>query len=258
MKALGDFPLFAGVDQKIIERLQRSCSFRSFAAKTNIASADEVCGGLWLMFGGRARKMLYTSNGSAIEFGTIETKQHFGEECLGAAWPYDVVAERASLCLYVPRATVLLAMGIPEVAERVLRNVALVTTHNVRRLSDMKEFSAKERARREVIRRIERGERFTHEEIASAVLTTRETVARVASKINGNDGPPPNVRAARELMRRARNGGKFTYKDVAKASNTSRDTVQQVTARLMRNNIIRRISVACRGGATYRTVADAP
>lgn len=208
MKPLGDFPLFNGVDEMILAKLQRSCSMHEFGIGTNIVSRGNTCKGIWFVFGGQARKIVYTENGTAVEFGAVKARQHFGEECFGGSWPYDVVTELQTLCIHMPKATVVIAMGIPQIAERLLTKVALVVSDGVRRIYEVKELSAPARARQELMRRLQQGETFTHDEIAWTALTTRETVARVAgemkrSKMIARSGKLCNGGAIYRVLRHA-------------------------------------------------------
>lgn len=183
MKALGEFPLFAGIEKEVLYNLQKSCVFNNFSRSENpnIVHQDEPCRGLWILFGGSARKVKNTENGTEIHFGTITPNEHFGEECIGSKWPYDIFTETSALCLYMPKSVVIKAIGIPQVAERLMMSMARKTAAHIARIQEMAEYSAQERARRELLRRIESGERFTHDDIACTVATVRETVARVAS-----------------------------------------------------------------------------
>lgn len=194
--SLKNIPLLAELPDKALKELAKRCSWRNFRPTEQVIDRQSDSCDLYFIVEGRARVVNYSLSGREVTFDDREGGQYFGELAAldGEPRSANVVAleETVVACLSQEGFHELL-VSYPQVALRLLQNMAKIVRVSTDRIMDLSTLGANNRVHAELLRLAKPGlkENNTaeispipiHGDIASRVSTTRETVARVFSDL---------------------------------------------------------------------------
>jgi CRP-like cAMP-binding protein len=190
------FPLFAGMPDDEISRLDRACRYRRFAPEEPILERDAVGGDVYFLLAGRVRVVVYAASGREVAFDELTEGAYFGEMAAldGKPRSASAVAVRETFLALLPRQAFLDIVGNhPEVALRVIRKLTGIVRAANDRIVELSTLPAHDRVQAELLRRARAqmtGDNIArirpiplHSDIGCRIGATRETVARVMSDL---------------------------------------------------------------------------
>jgi CRP-like cAMP-binding protein len=193
---LSGFDLFGSLSKDAASAIERTCTFRRFAAHEQIIERDSGSRDVLLVISGRAKVLNYSVSGREIVFDDLLAGSSFGE--VGAIDDQpplaEVVATEAVVVMVIPQRVFIDTLNsYPEFALSVMRRLARIIRAADERIMDLSTLAAHHRVYAEVLRRAyarmisENRAEITpiplHSEIASKTSTTRETVARAINNL---------------------------------------------------------------------------
>ena len=194
--SLKSIPLLADLPDKALDELSKRCSWRNFRPTEQVIDRQSDSCDLYFIVEGRARVVNYSLSGREVTFDDREGGEYFGELAAldGEPRSANVVAleDTVVACLSQEGFHDLL-ISYPQVALRLLQNMAKIVRVSTDRIMDLSTLGANNRVHAELLRLAKPGLKDDntaeispipiHGDIASRVSTTRETVARVFSDL---------------------------------------------------------------------------
>lgn len=194
--SLKNIPLLADLPQKALDELAKRCSWRNFRPTEQVIDRQSDSCELYFIVEGRARVVNYSLSGREVTFDDREGGQYFGELAAldGEPRSANVVALENTVVACLSREGFHeLLMDYPQVAVKILMNLAKIVRISTDRIMDLSTLGANNRVHAELLRLAKPGMKDDntavispipiHGDIASRVSTTRETVARVFSDL---------------------------------------------------------------------------
>lgn len=194
--SLKNIPLLADLPQKALDELAKRCSWRNFRPTEQVIDRQSDSFDLYFIVEGRARVVNYSLSGREVTFDDREGGQYFGELAAldGEPRSANVVALENTVVACLSREGFHeLLMDYPQVAVKILMNLAKIVRISTDRIMDLSTLGANNRVHAELLRLAKPGMKDNntavispipiHGDIASRVSTTRETVARVFSDL---------------------------------------------------------------------------
>ena len=184
-----------GVDE--IRDFEKSCRWRRFAANEQIIDQQASTRDVYFITKGRVRVVNYTLSGKEVALEDLGEGKYFGELAAidGRPRSSSVVAlDNAEIGKMSPERFTTLMKKYPEVALKVMVNLATVIRISTDRIVDLSTLGANNRVHGELLRqaldaKLEDNVAIikpipVHSDMASRASTTRETVARVLSDLS--------------------------------------------------------------------------
>ncbi|MEZ6064575.1 MAG: Crp/Fnr family transcriptional regulator [Planctomycetaceae bacterium] len=193
--------LFERLDEAVIARLEREARYRKIARGGVVYMPQEAADSVYLVLTGRVKLFHITPEGKQAVLALIDAGELFGELALLDGTPREEYAEamESSSLLRLPREIVRdLMASQPDLALGVTRLVGLRRRRIERRLKSLLFRSNRDRlvglllelAEKYGKRRadgVELGVRLSHQDLASIIGSTRETVTVVLNELR-NEG----------------------------------------------------------------------
>ena len=189
--SLDGISLLCDLPNKTITDFSKRCSWKVFAAGEQIIDRQSDTCDLYFIVTGRARVVNYSLTGREVTFDDRESGSYFGELAALDSEPRsaNVVALEESLVAILSQESFHdLLLTYPQVAVRILKNLAKIVRISTDRIMDLSTLGANNRVHAELLRLAypnigtDNTARISpipmHGDIASRVSTTRETVAR--------------------------------------------------------------------------------
>lgn len=197
-ESLRRLALFGGIEEPEIASIEALCTWRSYPAGSTILSYRDVSDEVHFLIAGRARAVIYSTEGHAVLFKDILAGEEFGEIAAIDRGPRSSGIEAVEDCTLASLSADSFEAVLrthPSVALAVLRSL----TEQIRRLSErVHEFSTlgvQSRIRAELLRLATLAGIANNEaalspapslsELASRVSTHREAVSRELSRLTG-------------------------------------------------------------------------
>ncbi len=194
--SLDGISLISDLPEKALEEISRRCSWRTFATGEQILDRQSESCDFYFIVDGRARVVNYSFSGREVTFDDREGGAYFGELSAldGEPRSANVVAlEETVVAILSQEGFHRTLMNYPQVAVRILKNLAKIVRISTDRIMDLSTLGANNRVHAELLRLAafnvddDNMARISpipiHGDIASRVSTTRETVARVFSDL---------------------------------------------------------------------------
>ncbi len=176
---------------------EKSCRWRRFAAGEQIIDQASKQRDVYFLASGRVRVVNFTLQGREVAIEDLEEGSYFGELAAldGRPRSSSVVALTDSdIAKMVPERFLKIVKMYPEVALRMMINLAGMVRQSTERIVDLSTLSANNRVHGELLRRAQvdgleaNGGILlkpvpVHSDMASRAGTTRETVARVLNDL---------------------------------------------------------------------------
>lgn len=176
--------------------LSRQCSWRHFHAQEQIVDRSSESRDVCFIVEGRVRVVNFSLSGREITFDDIDAGGYLGELSAIDGEPRSasiVALTETQVAFMSPRLFLETATQHPELALLVMRRLARIVRSATGRIMDLSTLGANNRVHAELLRlaksdlRPDNTAEITpvpiHNDIASRVSTTRETVARVFSDL---------------------------------------------------------------------------
>lgn len=214
--ALKQLPILAGLTDAAVERFAESCLWREYDAGEQIVGYQEASTDVYFLLTGKARAIVYSSEGKAVVFTDLRPGAMFGEIAAIDRKPRSASIEALDPCTIASLSAgqfESFMLSVPGVAVATLRHVAA----DVRRLSErVFEFSTlavQNRIHAELLRLA--GE--TSQRGSEVVLSPAPSLSDIADRISSH-----REAVSRELSRLAtvgllrREGGNLTITNLEK------------------------------------------
>ena len=196
---LGVIEILSDLEPAILGRLDKRCRWYRYAAQEMILDrAESEIHDVFFVIEGAVRIVNYSALGREIAFANIRKGGFFGELAAidGSPRSASVVAiEECRLASLAPNAFRSVLLDHPEIAVKVILQLATIVRRCDARIMDLSTQRAVHRVHAELLRLAEPDivapsnwvvrPMQPHSEIASRVSTTRETVARALSQLAG-------------------------------------------------------------------------
>ncbi|WP_259779830.1 Crp/Fnr family transcriptional regulator [Aestuariispira ectoiniformans] len=191
--SLAGIHLLQGVDRDTVSAFEERCGWRTYTANEQIIDRQSDSRDVFFVTRGKARVVNYSMSGREIAFDDIAAGAFFGELAALDGQPRSanvVTLEPTTVATLSDVAFQELLCDHPEVALVLMRRMARIIRTSVDRIMDLSTLGANNRVQAEILRlaRRESGDEGNsatinpvpvHNDLASRVSTTRETVARV-------------------------------------------------------------------------------
>ena len=199
-RRLDKVELLAGLTHEERDRLATSCRWRWWAPRQQVldrgSDSNEIC----FIVAGAVRVVNYSANGREVSFADIAAGGAVGELAAIDGGPRSASAfaleHTLTACLGAGPFRRMIATH-PEVAFKVMRNLARMVRCASQRIMDLSTLGAPDRVHGELLRLARENTRGDgaalikpaprHAEIAARIGTTRETVARVMGDLARDD-----------------------------------------------------------------------
>jgi len=194
--SLASIELLSDLPAKALDDLSKRCSWRTFQINEQVIDRQSDSCDLCFIVKGRARVVNYSLSGREVTFDDREGGAYFGELAAldGEPRSANVVAlEETVVASLSQEGFHDLLHNYPQVAVRILKNLAKIVRISTDRIMDLSTLGANNRVHAELLRLAKPGMKDDntaeispipiHGDIASRVSTTRETVARVFSDL---------------------------------------------------------------------------
>lgn len=196
-ESLADVRLLEGVADAARFDLERTASWRRFAAHEQIIDRQSETRDVFFVVHGRVRVVNYSLSGREITLDDLGAGEHFGELAAIDGQPRSasvMALEDTVVASVTPERFLKLVEGNPVIARRVMQQLARIIRSSTDRIMDLSTLAANNRVQAELLRQAraaagngkaaEISPIPLHGDIASRVSTTRETVARVLSDLS--------------------------------------------------------------------------
>jgi CRP-like cAMP-binding protein len=190
-ETLAHIPLFASLDAEAIRRLDARCAWKTAAPKEWIVDHDGEGTDVFFLASGSVRVLIVTSPDREVILADIQRGGFFGELAAidGRARSAGIIALTTSTVACMPTAVFREAFrAYPDVAEQLLRRLALRLREMTQRIHEFSALQVKHRIYAELLRtsRADPADKRqalvspppSHAEIAARVSTRREMVTR--------------------------------------------------------------------------------
>lgn len=195
-ETLANIKLLEGLPDDVIGELNKQCRWKWFDTNEQIIDRQAESTDVFFIVAGRVRIVIYTVGGKEITLDDFTDGAQFGEIAAIDNLPRSasVMAVEKSLLAAMPQNRFMALMtGHPIVAERVLRTMASIIRISNERIMDLSTLGAANRVHAEILRQAKgnmtgEDEAFIspipiHNDLASRISSTRETVARVMNDL---------------------------------------------------------------------------
>ena len=195
-KTLKGVTLFSSLNEKERRAVESSCRWRRFQPHQQIIDRENTSSDVFFIISGKARIVNYSFSGRGIILDELESGNYFGELAAIDSQPRSarVVALTDSLIASLPQKSFLETLEThPKLALMVMRHLSGMMRTATQRIMDLSTLGANNRVHADLLRQA--GELDSkakqavidplpiHNDIASRVSTTRETVARVMNDL---------------------------------------------------------------------------
>ena len=197
IQSLADINLFSGLSKQELVAIEKDCHWRRFASHQQIIDKEGESRDIYFVVNGSVRVVNYSYSGRGIILDELLAGSHFGELSAIDGKPRSarVVSIGESLIAWMPRKKFLKTLEThPKMALIVMTVLAGMVRVSTQRIMDLSTLGANNRVHADLLRLI--GEISDdmveavidpmpiHNDIASRVSTTRETVARVMNDLS--------------------------------------------------------------------------
>lgn len=195
--SLSSTSLFSDLPSDRLELLEQDCNWRSFDANETIIKYGEELTNVFVIYGGETHVMNYSENGKAVDYATLKSGDIFGEFAAIDGLPRSawVIAKSPSTIAVLPGELFIKTFTEhPASALKLMRRLSFIIRQSNEHLRDVSLLSAEQRISLELMRLTgsdgENGDVSVihnipnHSDIGNVVGLTRETVARVLSKLS--------------------------------------------------------------------------
>jgi CRP-like cAMP-binding protein len=199
-ESLTKIEIFSDLDPGEINQLEKRCSWKKFRKQELIIDRQEESREVYFIVNGRVRVVNYSLSGREVTFDDLNAGTSFGELAALDNRPRSanvVALENTTVATLTHETFREHLMQHPEVALRIMVQMARVIRASTERIMDLSTLGANNRVHAELLRLAKPGIRDDqtavirpipiHGDIASRVSTTRETVARVFGDLSRND-----------------------------------------------------------------------
>ena len=175
---------------------EKSCRWRRFATGEQVIDQADESRDVYFVTMGRVRVVSFTFSGREVALEDLSEGYYFGELAAIDGLPRStsvMALETSDIAKMAPERFLKLIGSHPEVALKVMRNMATVIRAATERIVDLSTLGANNRVHGELLRQAMAGERSNnsavirpipvHSDMASRASTTRETVARVMNDL---------------------------------------------------------------------------
>jgi CRP/FNR family cyclic AMP-dependent transcriptional regulator len=189
--ALQHIALLEGLSPQRLDWLAQRCHWHSVDAGTSVLLRSEDTSDVYFLVSGQLRVTTYSANGRQITFRDLHDGEYFGDISAidGKPRSADGVTLKPTVVASLDRPGFLELLRLePNVAERVMRNLAALVRQLSDRVIDLSTLGVQNRVHAELLRlaraagildnRARLDPAPTHAEIASQISTNREQVTR--------------------------------------------------------------------------------
>jgi len=196
---LDGITLLADLPAAELRRLEQRCTWRRYAPDEQILDRSSTSRDVFFVAQGEVEVVNFSLSGREVAYAAVGQGGHFGELSAVDGEPRSasvVAAKHCLLALLPPEPFNELLLSHPHVMLRVLRKLALIIRVSNERIMDLSTLGAVQRVHMELLRLAEPDPLNasswiiypmpTQSRIAGHASTTRETVARVLSQLQGS------------------------------------------------------------------------
>lgn len=192
---LSKIELFSELSGKILDNLERRCSWRSFESQEQIIDWQSETRDVYFIVTGKVRVVNFSLSGREVAFDEITAGGYFGETAAIDSEPRSatvVSLENTTVAIMSPEAFHALIIEHPNIALTLMVRMAAIIRTSNERIMDLSTLGANNRVYAEIIRLARDSFKDNtakikpipiHGDIASRVSTTRETVARALNDL---------------------------------------------------------------------------
>lgn len=195
-KSLKGVALFSSLSKDELKAVESHCRWRNFAPHQQIIDRESTSRDVFFVVTGKVRIVNYSFSGRGIILDELEAGNYFGELSAIDSQPRSarVVAVQESLIASLPQPNFLETLEHhPKIALKVMAHLSDLLRGATQRIMDLSTLGANNRVHADLLRQA--GEITDdmktallepmpfHNDIASRVSTTRETVARVMNDL---------------------------------------------------------------------------
>ena len=188
--------VLSDLNDEELRDFEKSCRWRRFAEDEQIIDQQASTRDVYFITKGRVRVVNYTISGKEVALEDLGVGTYFGELAAIDERPRSssvVALEDAEIAKMSPERFINLMKRYPEVALKVMVNLATVIRVSTDRIVDLSTLGANNRVHGELLRQamaVKQEDNIAvikpipvHSDMASRASTTRETVARVLSEL---------------------------------------------------------------------------
>ena len=153
--SLDGISLISDLPEKALEEISRRCSWRTFATGEQILDRQSDSCDFYFIVDGRARVVNYSFSGREVTFDDREGGAYFGELSAldGEPRSANVVAlEETVVAILSQEGFHRTLMNYPQVAVRILKNLAKIVRISTDRIMDLSTLGANNRVHAELLR----------------------------------------------------------------------------------------------------------
>ena len=153
--SLEGISLISDLPEKALEEISKRCSWRTFATGEQILDRQSDSCDLYFIVAGRARVVIYSFSGREVTFDDREAGDYFGELAAldGEPRSANVVAlEETVVAILSQEGFHRTLMNYPQVAVRILKNLAKIVRISTDRIMDLSTLGANNRVHAELLR----------------------------------------------------------------------------------------------------------
>ena len=196
-ESLAGIRLFDGLSERALEDLSKRCRWRKYQPDEQVIDRNSDSRDLYLIVEGRVRVVNYSVTGREVTFDEREKGEYFGELAAldGEPRSANVIAlNKLNVACLSQEDFNRLLLEHPQVTLKILNGLAKIVRASNKRIMDLSTVGANNRVHAEILRLAIQGVRTDntaivspfpiHNDIASRVSTTRETVNRVFSDLS--------------------------------------------------------------------------
>ncbi len=189
--------LFSELPPDKLALLEQECHWRSFAANETIIKFGDEYTDVFVIFAGETHVLNYSENGKAVDYATLKTGDLFGEFAAIDGLPrsaWVITKSPATIAVLPGNLFIETVTEHPPSALRLLQRLSSIIRQGNEQIRDVSLLSAEQRIGLELLRLTDddmgNGDNSIIEtlpnqtDIANVVGLTRETVARVMSKLS--------------------------------------------------------------------------
>lgn len=194
---LGNIDILSSLASEERRDFEKSCRWRRFAAEEQIIDRQELSRDVYFITDGTVRIVNYTVGGREVTLEDLGAGGYFGELAALDGQPRSatvVALEDTTIAKMAPERFLRVLKMYPDVALRVMVELAKVVRISTQRIMDLSTLGANNRVHSELLRLAKAHDSDdnravitpipVHADMASRASTTRETVARVLSDLS--------------------------------------------------------------------------
>jgi CRP-like cAMP-binding protein len=194
---LAGIELLVDLDDEQRRDFEKSCRWRRFAPNEQIIDQQSDSRDVYFITRGRVRVVNFTISGKEVALEDLNEGQYFGELAAIDGLPRSssvIALEDADIAKMSPERFQTVLKMHPDVALKVMRNLASIIRTSTERIIDLSTSGANNRVHGELLRQAAASASAdntaiikpipVHSDMASRASTTRETVARVLSDLS--------------------------------------------------------------------------